>query len=169
VGALGMIAALAMRARRPYVLVAPLQIDTRVTLALLVAVTGWTAADFGPPPTGILLGITIGLALAALAVGWKTPIIAGSAGFLLISLAPLPAPWLIALAAAAFLAVLIMARRAEDRLDSWLGGLGLAGTLGYFVGAELLSLINRSVLLAAGGIALLAAGWIATRRRRTRA
>jgi uncharacterized membrane protein len=112
--------------------------------------------------------VIIALALAALALGWRMPMVAGGAGFLLASLAPLPTPWLIALAAAAFLAVLILARRADERLDGWLGGLGLIGTLGYFVGAELLSLINRSVLLAAGGVALLVAGWVATRWRRVK-
>lgn len=168
VGTMALLAALAAKARRPYVLLAPLQVNARTILALLVAVTGWTAADFGPPPTGPVLAAAIGLAFAALALAWRTPIVAGAGGFLLASLAPLPGPWLIALAAAAFLAVLVLARRADDRLDSWLGGLGLAGTLGYFVGAELLSLINRSILLAAGGIALLVAGWIATRRRRTK-
>ncbi|MFX4589213.1 hypothetical protein ABTB15_19730, partial [Acinetobacter baumannii] len=79
-------------------------------LALLVAVTGWTAADFGPPPTGPVLAAAIGLAFAALALAWRTPIVAGAGGFLLASLAPLPGPWLIALAAAAFLAVLVLAR-----------------------------------------------------------
>ncbi len=168
VGALALIAALATRARRPYVLVAPLQFDSRLILAALVAATGWTAADFGPPPSGAVLAAVVVLAVAALGLGWRTPMVAGAAGFLLISLAPLPAVWLIALAAAAFLAVLILARRMDERLDGWLGGLGLVGTLGYFVGAELSPLINRSVLLAAGGIVLLVAGWIATRRRRVK-
>lgn len=168
VGAFALLAALATWARRPYVLVAPLQFDTRVLLALTVAVTGWTAADFGPPPAGIILAAIVGLALAALVLGFRTPMVLGGAGFLLLSLAPLPTVWLIALAAASFLAVLILARRADERLDSWLGGLGLIGTLGYFVGAELLSLLNRSVLLVAGGIVLLVAGWVATRWRRVK-
>ncbi len=166
IGVAALVAAAAARLRRPYMLVAPLQFDSRVILAVLVIVAGWSAADFEPRPTVAMLGVSIGLAAAALAVGFRVPMVLGGAAFLLVSVGPLPAAWLTAVAAAAFLAVLILARRAEARLDSWLGGLGLAGTLGYFIAGELLSLINRSALLAVGGAVLLVAGWVATRWRR---
>lgn len=166
IGVLALVCALSTRVRRPYVLVVPLQVDVRVILALAVTVTGWTATEFDLPPAGMMLAGLAALGIAALALGRRVPMVAGGAGFLLASLAPLPAVWLNALAAAAFLAVLILARRADNRLDGWLGGLGLVGTLGYFVGAELVSLIDRSVLLVMGGAVLLAAGWVATRRRR---
>jgi len=166
IGVAALVAAGAALLRRPYVLVAPLQFDSRVILALLVVVAGWSAADFEPRPSVAMLGLSIGLAVAALAAGYRVPMVLGGAAFLLVSVAPLPAAWLTAVAAACFLAVLILARRAESRLDGWLGGLGLAGTLGYFIAGELLSLINRSALLAVGGAALLVAGWVATRWRR---